>query len=59
MDDRIYNQLDRIEDKLDSHLERLSKAEEAIIWMKGHVKISITILVTICGFLTTYLLNTL
>lgn len=37
--DRIESQNLRVEGKLDSHLERISKAEEAIIWIKGHIKI--------------------
>ena len=37
--DHIDNKLDSISVKLDNHLERLSKAEEAIHWMKGHIKI--------------------
>lgn len=37
---RIHNKLDRIDNKLDNHLSRLSKAEEAIIWIRGHLKIT-------------------
>lgn len=45
----IDKRFDRVENKLDSHLERISKAEEAIIWLKGHVKISTTLVLTIIG----------
>lgn len=36
---RIEARLDRIEHKLDSHLDRVSKNEADIVWIKGHVKI--------------------
>lgn len=42
---------DRVEDKIDNHLERISKAEEAIVWMRGHIKIVVTMLIGVLGSL--------
>ena len=44
----------RVEDKLDGHLERLSKAEVAIEWLKGHVKITTTIVLTALSSIVVY-----
>lgn len=35
--ERLHSRFDKLENKLDSHLERLSKAEEAITWIRGHI----------------------
>lgn len=55
MDDRIYRQLDRIEGKLDTHLDRISKSEEAIAWLKSHVqgvtRVAVTIFLALGGFI--------
>lgn len=53
MDDKIYSQLNRIESKLDQHLDRISATEEAIKWMKGSIKISVSILLAAIGWLVT------
>lgn len=42
--EHLDNRIDRLETKLDDHLDRISKAEESIHWLKGHVKISISVL---------------
>lgn len=42
----VDKRLDSLETKLDIHLERLSKSEEAIAWLKGHVRIVTTVVVT-------------
>jgi archaellum component FlaC len=49
--DDIKNSLSRIEDKLDSHLERISRAEESIVWLKGHVKLVTALGLAIAGTL--------
>lgn len=51
--DHIDNRMDKFDNKLDNHLERLSKTEEAISWLKGHVKVSTTILITFIGLMIT------
>lgn len=43
--DTIDTHFNRIEGKLDDHLERISKAEIGIDWLKGCVRIGVTILV--------------
>lgn len=52
MDDlrqHLDKRFDRIEQKLDNHLERISKAEESIIWMKGHLKIATTFILSLAS----------
>lgn len=41
----IDDRLDKLETKLDDHLERIAKAEVAIEWIKGHIKIGTSIFV--------------
>ena len=55
--DRLEDKLDVHDEKLTNHLERLSKAEEAIQWLRGHVKIVTTIGISVAGFLLTTLWN--
>ena len=55
--DHIDNRFDKLDDKLTSHLDRISKTEESIIWLKGHVKISTTLLITIIGVVVSYILT--
>lgn len=38
--DKLHSRLSRIEGKLDDHLERLSKNENDIHWIRGHLKIA-------------------
>lgn len=40
----LDTRLDKLEDKLDNHLERIAKSEASIEWLKGHVRVSISIL---------------
>lgn len=49
--DRLEARFDSHEMKLDNHLERLSKAEEAILWLRGHVKIVTAIGISVTGAL--------
>lgn len=41
--ERMDRKLDRIEDKLDQHLDRIAKTEADISWMRGHIKIIVTL----------------
>ncbi len=41
--DRIHAKLDAIDTKLDSHLDRIGKAETSIEWIRGHITIGLTI----------------
>ncbi len=49
--DSVDKRLDRVEAKLDDHLSRLSTAEASIEWLRGHAKVSVTIVLTVAGFL--------
>ena len=49
--DRLEAKLDSHDEKLGNHLERLSKAEEAISWIRGHVKLIVTIGISAAGFI--------
>lgn len=49
--DGLDRKLERVETKLDNHLERLSRAEASIEWLKGNTKIIITVILTVAGFL--------
>jgi len=48
---RIEEKIDKLDDKLDAHLERLSKAETHIEHLRGHLKVSTTIFMSIVGVL--------
>lgn len=54
---KISNKLDSIDSKLDAHLERISKAEEAILWIRGHLRVSTTIFLAISGTLALWWFN--
>lgn len=41
--------LDRIETKLDDYHSRLSRAEEALVWMKGHLKLVTAVGIAVFG----------
>lgn len=43
----VDSRFDRVENKIDNHLERLSKAEESIIWIRGHLKISTSLFMAV------------
>ena len=49
--DSLDNRLERVELKLDDHLNRLSHAEASIEWLKGHAKLTVTIIMAAAGFL--------
>lgn len=43
---QLKDQLDRIEEKLDSHLERISKAETSIEWIRGSIRVGVSLLLS-------------
>jgi hypothetical protein len=55
--DRLEAKLDSHDEKLSNHLERLSKAEEAISWLRGHVKLVVTIGISVVGALMSAVLK--
>lgn len=48
--DSVDSRLERVEEKLDDHLNRLSSAEASIEWLKGHVKIVTAMGISLLGF---------
>lgn len=64
--DALDSRLSRIEDKLDNHLDRVSKAELEVAstkrdveWMRGHLKMASIIALGVMGALGTLLLKLL
>ena len=55
--DRVEDSLVRVDGKLDTHLDRISKAEASIDWLRGHAKISITIVLAIVSSLLGLVIN--
>jgi hypothetical protein len=55
--DKIDQRLQRIEDKLDSHLERVTKVEKDIEWLRGHLSIATSMVLGIISFLGVVLYN--
>ncbi len=48
---RIEAKIDRIDEKLDNHLERIAKAETSLEGVRGSIKIGLTLILTIAGWL--------
>lgn len=55
--DNLDNKFERIESKLDNHLERLSRAEASIEWLRGNVKVVTTIILATAGFFAVAFFN--
>lgn len=55
--DDLGTRLDRIEAKLDNHLERVSGLEKDVSWLRGHARIATTVFLAALGGLGTYLLH--
>jgi hypothetical protein len=55
--DRVEQKIDKVTEKLDGHLERISKAETSIMWIQGHLKLTTTIVITIVSAIVIALLN--
>lgn len=49
--DSVDKRLERVEEKLDDHLGRLSSAEASIEWLRGHARIITTLILAAGGFL--------
>jgi hypothetical protein len=56
--EHLDQRLDKLENKLDDHLQRISKAETSIEWIRGHLKVSLSIAIALVtglvGALFTY-----
>lgn len=57
--DRMEDKIDKMGDKLDSHLERIAAAETSIEWIKGHITLLITAVVSALGGTLAYILYNL
>lgn len=55
--DRLEVAGTRMEDKLDDHLGRISKAEADLSWMKGAIRHVVAGLITLAGIILTWLLR--
>lgn len=59
--DKIEDSVRYLDQKLDNHLERISKAEASIEWIRGHLKVSVSILIAaligMAGALYNYLVK--
>lgn len=55
--EHLDKRLDRIEGKLDSHLERITKAEADVSTIRGQMKLGLTGIMTLLSAAITYLLN--
>lgn len=47
----LDRRLDRIEGKLDTHLDRISAAETNIDWLRGHAKVTVSLAIALAGSL--------
>lgn len=43
------NRFDRLEGKVDSHLDRIAQSETDISWLKGHVKFTTAVGLSVVG----------
>ncbi len=57
--DHMDARLDKIEDKLDNHVERIAKAETSIQSINGHLNIAVGLFVSVFLGLITSLYNLL
>lgn len=57
--DDLGTRMERIESKLDDHLQRVTKAESDIGWLRGYAKLTTTIFLAAVGALGTIVLNML
>jgi predicted KAP-like P-loop ATPase len=46
---RIEKRLDKIEHKIDKHLEQVSTNKSDLVWVKGYIKTSISAIIAIAG----------
>ena len=53
--DKLEARLDKIEDKLDKHLEIASTNKADIAWTKGYIRVSLALFTTLIGGVATSL----
>jgi hypothetical protein len=57
--ERLEKRLNDIEAKLDKHLERSIKNETDLNWVRGHIRNSVVLMITLIGGVVTTFLRTL
>jgi len=56
MDQELKDRLKSIEEKLDKHLEQVSKNTTDLTWVRGYIKTSIASIISLTiGLITTYM----
>lgn len=55
--DRIELAQDRVENKIDGHADRIAKTETEVVWIKGSIRTSLTVILTLAGSIITWLLR--
>lgn len=55
--DRIEQAQDRVESKIEGHADRITKVETEVGWVKGSIRWSLTLIVTLVGSLLTWLIR--
>jgi hypothetical protein len=53
--ERLHARFDKLEDKIDGHLERLTRAEEAILWIRGHLNTSTAVFLAVVGSIAAWI----
>lgn len=53
----IDARLDKLEGKLDDHMQRITKVETEVNYLRGSIKYGLTIIVTIVGSVISYFMN--
>ena len=57
--ERLEKRLNDIEAKLDKHLEKSIKNETDLTWVRGHIRNSVVLMITLIGGVVTTFLRTL
>lgn len=57
LEERASKRLDKIEEKLDTYTEGAAAAKADINWLKGYVKITTTLLITVIGTMVSFILR--
>lgn len=55
--DAVINRLDKIDEKLDRHMEQSNINKTDIAWVKGFIKISVTMIIGVVGSIASYVLH--
>lgn len=53
----IDDRMDKLESKLDSHLQRITKVETEVNWLRGSIKFGLTAIITIAGSIISWFIT--